>query len=686
MKYFSLLVLLSFLSCESDPYPEFGSGDVAKKPRRETMPPPAPIGLIVEGKYNFIEGVRRDFQIKASVPAPGIPEIEVEDLPAGASFNPETFTFSWLPGYFDGNDPNDPTIKSRDYSIGIYLRSSLGNIKALYQRVYLTVLDSPQSFKVEGASSFTVIEGRTRVYKFEIINEDFKNGPFSINVENWPGASHPKVIEDNKFEISFSPSHYDVLLNKRNDCRNDYPRGTCTKFTAKIIVYNAANHRVEKDVLIKIVDERLTPPLILPTIEEQGLDTSFQISSYDLNREVAPIIRLQSAIPQYGEFRQELIENKEAHSSVLNIVWNDIPPTFNGKKVKFVIQVCTLGARGTMNDCYSKKIYRKIIVKERKAPVISREEWPSGEIVYLNYSERKNYKVEVNDGDNSSLSISNVEIFPADMRSFVTWKKGKLSVKFSKEGIHQFSLRATSEYNIASAQSFVVEVFAPDRSKTLFFIDSSRTDEVNFYKNIVKDVKLMNPSFQELNKKELSGRNTLIVGSGVLQDASLSTHIEKAMKLIPNILIASPHVRNMPATFLDELTQDHHVSIHGRFNDLSLSHKLTDLHFIARYDFEQSDDFVRLKGTTTLESQNPLLFSVGVDRYDCEDVLDLTDKKEELRLKIGIICDRKYGGRYAILGTEFSDLFITDSDRDSEIPTQWLRRMLSTDLTTGGEE
>jgi hypothetical protein len=85
-----------------------------------------------------------------------------------------------------------------------------------------------------------------------------------------------------------------------------------------------------------------------------------------------------------------------------------------------------------------------------------------------------------------------------------------------------------------------------------------------------------------------------------------------------------------------------------------------------------------LKQTSSLESSNPMIFSVGVDRQGCEDVLDLTDGNQEGRLKIGIICDRRTGGRYAILGTEFADL--KTSENEKSLPAKWLKRMLSTRL------
>lgn len=671
-----LLSVISFLSCESNPYPQsIEEGKVERKPRRETMPPPVPIGMIVDGKYNYIEGVRREFQIKASVPPPGVPEITIEGLPAGASFDAENFIVSWQPGHFDGNDPKDPTIKSRDYSIDVYLRSSEDNIKAMYQKIFLTVMDAPQKFNIESENMAQFIEGKNGKFYIDIINDDYPKGPFVVNLDGWPSVKEIKKITENRFEISYAPNHDTVLLNKRNDCQNDYPRGACLKLNGKIIVYNPANHKTEKEVLIKIIDDRLNPNLVTPTIEEQGLDSSFQISSYDLNNEMAPIISLTSAAPEFGNFRTDLIKNDKNYSSVLNIVWNDIPPTLNGTKVKFTVNTCVLNQRGFYNNCMGQTIYRKIVITDRKSPIIDRSKWPIGKIEYLNFGQRKEVFMKVVDGDHNQITIQDVNIFPIEMRQFVYWKNGKLSLQFTKPGIHSFSVIAKSEYNISSAQSFMVDVFEKDRNRILYFTDSTRDEEVKFYKNIVKNIDLMNPVLQTLNDRNLSGRDTLILGTGILQDESLKEEIVKALKLIPNILIASPLIKNMPDMFLDELTENHHIAILGRYQDLGLSHELTELHFISRYDFEQGRDYVSLRGASTTQSYNPLIFSVGVDRIGCVDVLDLSDKKDDLRLKIGVICDRKHGGRFSLLGTEFSDIFTEKNDLD--IPTKWLKRMLT---------
>lgn len=686
MKSFILLFMtLSFLGCESNPYPEIGQngqgGQVESRPREPNNPPQVPIGIIIENQYKFVEGINKKIEIPATVPYPGKPILKLVDMPAGATFDKETSIFSWTPTFFQGNDAKDPTIKTRDYTVGIYVRSTLADVKAEYYEMLLTVEDSPQTFDINGRSADHAYEGEELRYRFTIDNYDYPQGPFSVTAQNLPTGAKVLQVNDTTYEIVYRPDYDHVNLSEPDDC-NSW-RINCKRYNTKIFAYNPANHLSEKEVTLEIRDTRLDSKLVIPPTIEQGLDSSFQVSSYDLNGDVAPKMYISPNQMDYGKFSYTVDRDDETKSSVINVKWTDIPPTYNGQTVKFRIESCVYDANRKYNNCERDDLKLKIVVKNRKAPVINRSSWPIGQIQYLNHDEVKTFSVSAKDGDNSALNIKKVKILPKEMQEYVSWSRGKLSVQFDKPGIHQFSVVATSEYNLTSAESFVVEVFRQDRSKTLYFTDSTRGDEVEFYREVIQDVTLMNPVLQSLNERNLSGRDTLILGTDILKDPTLKTELGRAMEKIPNVIVASSLVRNMPDKFINQLQQYHNVAIQGRYQELGFPEKIKDLHFVVRDDFDQGVDKIRLRGVSTSESDNPLIFSVGVDRVDCEDILDLTDKKEDRRLKIGIICDRSdRRGRYAILGTEFSDFKTSEDDKD--IGKKWLRKMLSTDLDGRG--
>ncbi len=681
MKWIYLFIItLLVAGCENNPYPSDGGLRVEPRKPDENIPPA--LSMIVADNYNYTEGVKKDFRIKVDVPAPGVPDVKIEGLPAGASFDPKTFVVSWIPGMFDGNKPDDPTIKSRVYPITIWLRSSLDEKEAIKETVNLTVYDSPLDLDISGNLVFSIREGKQASYEFEISNLDYPQGPYAVSIEGMPGNTKIRKITENKYALDLKVDHHQVKLNKTSGC--SAWGEDCVEYTGKIIVFNPANHQAEKTVKVRVLDERLSTKLVANDVVEQGLDSTFQVSAYDLNGEVPPLIKLISAEPEYGEFSTVITKNEEAKSSVLNVRWKDIPPSYNGKTHHFKFEACSLSSKRTYNNCSQKSVKVKIKVKQRSAPIINRDEWKVGNIEYLNYDERRVYRIGVVDGDFFGEKVRNVVVKPKEMRKFVTWSLGKLYVQFDQPGIHQFSLVATSEYNMSSAESFVVEVFEPTRSRTVYFTDSTRDAEVKFFKQVMENVELMNPVLQPLNKRNLAGRENLVLGTGILLDPQMKDNIELAMGRIENVVVASPLIENMPTSFLDELQRDFHISILGRYSELPDTKPLKEMSFIAREDFEQAKDSVGLKQMTTPESGDPLIFSVGVDRVNCEDVLDLTDAKQEDRLKIGIICNRPQAGRYAILGTEFADLLT--SKRDEKIAPQWLRRMLETKLSNKEEE
>lgn len=678
MKVLISLLLFVLISCEADPYPELtGDQDLRRRPRVDTEPPPPAMSASIPSVVYLKEGSKFKHSLRVSVPDPGQPLITVDDLPAGAVFDAETRTISWLPSFFDGNDLKDPTIRNRRYEITIWLRSThLDPSETIKSKMILDVEDVPQAFNINARDSQSVREGGTLSYEFTISNLDYPQGPFSVFGDSLPNNSKIEKINDTKYRIVFTPDYHHVKLNNNtNPC--DSWNKECFKYESQIVVTNPAGHQTKKDIEIEVNDVRQDVSLAVPENTQQGLDISFSVSSVDPNAEVAPNILLDGKEPEVGEFSTKLKKDEENNFSTLNVSWKDIPPVYNGKTITFNFKSCVLNSRSQMNSCDRNSFSVTIVVKNRNAPVFYRKDWEVGEIKFLRHNERDNYRVIARDGD-TSRELQKIEVFPESMRKHVSYRGGYIYAQFDKPGIHQFSLVATSDYNLSSAESFVVDVFDKDRANTLFFVDSTRTDEVRFYKNVLGNVELFNPVIQTLNTKVLSGRDTVILGTEILYDTSMEKVIDNAITMIPNVLIATPLLENMPTKFIDKLQKEYRVSITGRYSDIQGAPKLSDMHFVARDDFEVSKDKIGLKLNSTGESSDPLIFSVGVDRKNCQDVMDFTNNGKESLFKIGVICDRDTGGRLAILGTEFSDLKTTEDDK--QVPAKWLRSMLSVDL------
>jgi len=660
-----LLIILSasLYACKQDPYPAEGQIKVVQGQEQKPVEPP--LAISVEDVIEYKEGRYREYKIRASVKEPGKAILTIDNLPAGVEFDPETALLKWRPGYFDGNDPTDPSIKSRIYPITIWLRSSEDTVRALRKTINLVVMDTPQMIDITPNSVTSVDEGQKFSNTFTIANADFPKGPFRINTSGLPANTDLIKVDENTYKLEFTPDYFHV--NRRNN-------GGSKTYQGKIIVANPANHTMSKDLVITVNDKRLESKIVAPQALVQGLDVSFQVVGYDLNKEMSPVVSMVSARPGFGKFSFSEVKNEESSSTVLNVAWNDIPPTHNGEEFALTFRSCVQGNGTSINNCKESVTKVKIVIKDRVAPKIARSAWPAGEIIYLNHSEAVNKKIVIVDGEDPGLKPK-VEIFPEEMRKYVSWSGDTLKMNFTEAGVFQFNLKATSDYNVSSAESFLVDVFPKDRNKTLFFADSTRDPEVIFYRNTFKNVDIMNPAIQEINVRNLSGRDTLVIGTSSLMDSEVSPMIFKAIEKIKNVVVASPLIDKLPEKFLEKLRNDYGLVTIGRYSELPNLPPIESMQFAKTKQFGNSINPVFLKRSASSESKDPMLFNGGLYEPEkiCKGVLGLSLNGNNPYV-IGVVCNRENGGRISLLGTEWADLKVGAGDE--QIPVQWFNTMI----------
>lgn len=662
-----------FVGCQENPYPK-GNGVIVKTPTLEEQPLPE-LSLAVDDVIEFREGRKGTYLIRGAVAEPGKPVISVEGLPAGASFDKKTNLISWIPDHFAGNDPNDPGIKSQLYPITVQIRSDKDEFRAFRKEVNLIVYDVPQVIKINTARDGSVKEGQKFSSSFTIENDDYPKGPFKVLLKDMP-ANLELVADKNdptKFTMEFTPDFFHV---------NEQKDGTSVKYNGTIFVSNPANHIEEKQFIIEVKDVRLDSKLVVPDHLVQGLDVSVQVAAYDLNREVVPKIELlggASNRPQFGNFSVELVKNPDNFSSVLNVTWSDIPPAHNGETQELNFKACVLSSGGNYNNCSYKTSKIKFLVRDRKSPRIDRRSWPVNDLVYLGFNKTISRRVRITDREDSSL-VPKVEIFPEEMRKYVKWQNGMLTARFDQAGVFQFNVKATSDYNMSSSESFILEVFPESRKKTLVFADSTRDPEVVFYKQRFKDMDLMNPAIQAINLRNISDRTTLVLTTSTLLDKSVQDKVQKAIDEIDNVVVATPLIESLPPKFLNTLTTKYDMSIIGKLSEVPHAPKLNSVMFQFNELFDSPVDKIGLKGSTTEASFDPIVFNGGL--YDthknCKGVLGVSDKANVPPYIIALTCsrtERAGGGKISILGTEWADLK-TSAD-DESIPAKWFDTLLN---------
>ena len=552
-----LLTIFWLTSCRQNPYPE--EGTFREVQRAEPVEPLPELSMAVSDVIEFNEGRYREYKVRVAVKGEGTPVVKIENLPDGAIFEPETYTLKWRPTFFDGNNPNDPSEKLQIYPIEVWLRSSDDPIRALRRRINLLVYDVPRDVEIKFAKGGnSVMEGSPYSHTFEIIDPDYPKGDFRVALEGMPANMQLKKEGDKDYRLSFTPDHLHVHRAKR---------GASVTYNGQVIVSNPANHTYKQNLRIVVHDVRILPKLVVPKEITQGLDVNIQVVAYDLNQEMSPSLEMSGRRPGFGNFKLETTKNEENFSTVLNINWNDIPPAQNGEVHSLVFRTCVTGRDGRRNLCKNETTKITTLVRDREPPRISRENWPVGELVYLGFNQKHERLVSVTDRENQRLR-PDVEIFPESMRPYVKWQYGRLRLQFDKPGVFQFSLRATSQYKMSSAESFIVEVFSEDRKKTLLFADSTRDPEVRFYKEAFNNMDIMNPAIQNVSSRDVSGRRTLVLTTSTLMDETVAPEVLKAVNQIPNVMVASPLIDNLPTELLDKWTERYHFHPIGRYSQL----------------------------------------------------------------------------------------------------------------------
>lgn len=592
--------------------------------------------------------------------------VSIDGLPTGVIFDSEKNLIKWTPSFFDGNDLGDPAIKSRIYPITIWLRNSLDPVRALRKTINLIVFDSPQVIDILPSNKTTVDEGQKFSNTFTIANADYPTGPFKVVTSDFPANTELVKVNENTYKLEFTPDYYHV---------NRKTSGSSKNYKGKIIVANPANHTMSKDLNITVYDKRLESKIIAPEKLIQGLDVSFQVVGYDLNKEVTPVVSMISSKPNFGKFTFQEIKNEENNSTVLNVLWTDIPPTHNGEDFVFTFRSCVLNSNASYGNCKESKTTVSILLRDRKPPTIDRRLWPIGDISYLNFAESLSKGLSIVDSEDSALK-PRVEVFPIEIRKYVIWKDNSLRLNFTEPGIFQFNIVATSDYNVSSSESFLVEVFPKDRNKILFFADSTRDPEVIFYKKTFKNVDIMNPAIQEINLRNLSGRDTIVIGTSSLMDADIQPTIMKALDKIKNIVVASPLIDQLPEKFLEKMRMDYGLVTIGRYSQLPNLPPLEKMQFAKTSQFNDSKSPIFLKRSASSESRDPMLFNGGLyePQKICKGVLGLSLNGINPYV-IGVVCNRENGGRISLLGTEWADLAV--SAEDEQIPVLWFNTMIN---------
>lgn len=707
-----LAAAMSVTSCKQNPFPTDGVISGERLEQRAVLPP---YGIDVQDIMDFAEGVPGEFNVKSWVPGGKTPIVTLYNLPAGAEFNQAEAKLKWTPGYDAANNPNELASRIRTYSVQIVVRSEDDPLASVQRTVTLQVKDTPRKFKVEFAGMATVqyngtqvqgyelTEGKEFVGKFNIVSEDFPQGPFQLAFTGFPLGTTITQAAPNSSEyvVKYTPNAFDAkAVDGGKVCSRNLPSWgnyPCSAFAGKVTAITPNAYQTDADANLVIIDSRISPKISAPTAIVQGADVSFAVTGVDLNGEYAPEISLRSVVPPYGKFtftsdRKELNDWQGPPMTTLNVDWKDIPSNMFGAEETLEFKVCTLSTPQvwmTNKYGYAKNLcsFQKVTVKFQPTthapPVVDRNPaLPNGNafgtfIRVKVKTSSKPYAIDVNDSEDKSklVAVSFEGINKPGDPIEVTWTKGKvlsgkkqpdeMVVTPAKEGMRQFTLVATSAYGASTREVFFLDAL-PATWKDGVLIARGGDSESKAFQTLVSNADFADSEL-DVTERTFSSRSIALISTGGLTSSRVSV-IESAAQKLNNVLISSPLLSALTGSLAAEIKS---LGFEVRERVPSVAGLVVTP--VSGGALTQPADAITLSGVLTAESKSPATFRVA-SSSNCKTILELGKSGSIASDPVGLSCNRANGGKLIVIGTELADL--VTSTKDAGLVKKWIEEML----------
>jgi hypothetical protein len=676
--------MASFLSgCLSqNPYPETGKITADPPQVKEVQKIffiDAPDSFIFKEQQN--EAV--SFRVLSRVPDGETPVLSASGLPGGATFDPDTGTFSWKPGANTGHDPQHPEVFEKHYPVHFELRSREEPLQLGYQRdvdIVVQGVSMPLDIEVS-AKKMEANEGDSFSVSFKVKSEDFPQGPFNLQMEQLPDGATltPSDKDPTAFTFTFNPAFNFVTSYDSQDA-SGYIKTVHLKATA----IGPRAQKVQKTFDLVVHDVRQQPTLSLPESLVFSYEAEFSVRSEDLNGESTPDVTVID--PAFGTVTVET-ERANQGQSVLSrgprrnpvaeriVRWTGIPAAQMHKEQKLTVRACVHVSFEQPDECVEKTVLMSFEGQLHNVPVFDLRQWGQGEVKYLRKGSSLQVFVEATDPD--SHRGLDAEVQPKSMRSEVQYSDGMITIKPTSVGTKVFELVARSSFGVEAHQSFTFRALPKSWGSTILLGQSQRDTEVEATLSMMNDAQVLNPAMTSIDDDALMLRKsafitTSAINSGI-SSSELGSLLSKTTSALERVIVSSPLVGKFPRLVIpDDLT------LAGRFNDLTLPNKPTlnamSIVPTASSGFVNSQKAVKLNQSLTSESANPMTFTVK-EGGSCETLLVL--KKDDVELPVAVSCALEGGNKVLFAGFEFGDLAFDPAD--SALGQIWLQSWQKTD-------
>lgn len=668
-KYLLPALVLAFLAgCQSNPYPD---SEVSNKPEVIRNPVKPGMGIDIPNIISFDEGLENQFAVKVSVPK-GNPILEWIGLPQGAVYDPTTSLVTWTPSFSDANDPNDLSVKVKDYVVTLKLRSDEDPVSEIFRTITLKVKDTPRPLNLTlSTNSVDVEEGTSKnLVKINFDCEDFPNGPFQVSLKNGQAGVIRPGTQDGEWLMT-APAFGHGTVKTPRDCTSSWNCGL--KFEETITIFTPDGRRAEKDISIKLKDKRLPVAISLPQQLEVSGELYLGFSALDSNEEVMPKISITKA-PTLGQF--EIITSPEKSESNYEgkyiISWTNIPQEAYGKTFDFQISACNSSVSYTVNHSACKSYSHKLKVIERDVvtPIITRRDWEQNELKYIKAGKEFNSEVSVNPG--AGAQIISVKAKSSDSEDVISYSYEKLKIKAKNPGIKFARIDVMNSFGGNTTETFLYEVLPFNWSSNLVIGLSHESGELGPVETLLKSFNRTFHGVEGRNARALALRKLVYIGTHGLSLPGSADEVEFFSSNLNDIIISTPNLKALPESIINEL-RSNGVYLAGRASDLG-GFDLKQFELNPARALGLPSGITGLAGETTGESSDPGLLSVTMSSY-CKRLFSLFKPgPTPTELLVGVSCKRENGGNLVVLGFEWADIRV--SDNDNALPAQWFKRIM----------
>lgn len=664
-----LLPLLILVGCNSNPYPK--DGEITRTPERNPWEVRPALGIDAPDLMSFKEGSEGFYRVAVRVPS-GEPVLVWEGLPDGVVYDQAKGELKWVPDFESANDPSDASVRSRQYPVNLILSSTTDRITTIRKTILMQVQDTPRPVVISGLrSDYSVNEGEVvEVARFEVSSADFSSNDISISLKNnSQGLSFERGDRSGQWVLK---AQYGFDTARVGTCSY----WNCSKEINDVLVAMGPDGRkTENAIKLTVRDVRQNVRAAIPASFDVTSDFKFTFNAVDPNQEIAPLVRVSSS-PELGLFEIKRIVTKNIlnplYEATYELSWTQIPPTAVGQVFQAKLELCnsrTGSSPGTTN-CTTQNIQLNVLEREVALPTIARGDWDISRVKYIQNKTSFNHRLTIGAG-RTGLNILSVNAISSDKDDEVSISSGTVRIVSEKPGLKSLNVNVMNSVGGVASEVFLYEVMPTTWSSNLFIGANSAVLEFETLEKLLTNSNREYRAGMNLDARSLFLRRTVYAGTHSLSLPDANLDLGFFAKNLSRVVITTPSLEKLPADIVSEL-RSFGVFVAGR-SSTQAGFNLKEFSVTPVSRLGNPKDLVKLKGTTTSESADPMLLSV-LSSSSCERILTLFKPAAiPVEYVAGVSCRRSNGGRLVVIGFELSDMEF--SEQDAPLFEQWFKRI-----------